>query len=118
VPAEVLTDNAKQFTGRFTKPRPAEVLCASVSMAAFSPPSKAETAVDAFVAEYNVERPHEGIDDAYPADRFRSVLSDVDVVLPAVRVPAGLTVSCSACLTGAGRARHHGPPTQTCRKWV
>ncbi len=26
VPAEVLTDNGKQFTGRFTKPRPAEVL--------------------------------------------------------------------------------------------
>jgi transposase InsO family protein len=26
VPAEVLTDNGKQFTGRFSKPRPAEVL--------------------------------------------------------------------------------------------
>ena len=26
VPSEVLTDNGKQFTGRFTKPRPAEVL--------------------------------------------------------------------------------------------
>jgi transposase InsO family protein len=26
VPAEVLTDNGKQFTGRFTKGRPAEVL--------------------------------------------------------------------------------------------
>ena len=26
VPAEVLTDNGKQFTGRFTRPRPAEVL--------------------------------------------------------------------------------------------
>ena len=26
IPAEVLTDNGKQFTGRFTKPRPAEVL--------------------------------------------------------------------------------------------
>ncbi len=26
MPAEVLTDNGKQFTGRFTKPRPAEVL--------------------------------------------------------------------------------------------
>ncbi len=26
VPAEVLTDNGKQFTGRFTKPSPAEVL--------------------------------------------------------------------------------------------
>ena len=26
MPSEVLTDNGKQFTGRFTKPRPAEVL--------------------------------------------------------------------------------------------
>ncbi len=26
VPSEVLTDNGKQFTGRFIKPRPAEVL--------------------------------------------------------------------------------------------
>ncbi len=26
VPGEVLTDNGKQFTGRFTKPRPGEVL--------------------------------------------------------------------------------------------
>lgn len=26
VPSEVLTDNGKQFTGRFTKPRPAKVL--------------------------------------------------------------------------------------------
>jgi transposase InsO family protein len=26
VPSEVLTDNGKQFTGRFTKPYPAEVL--------------------------------------------------------------------------------------------
>lgn len=26
IPSEVLTDNGKQFTGRFTKPRPAEVL--------------------------------------------------------------------------------------------
>jgi transposase len=33
VPAEVLTDNGKQFTGRFTKPRPAEVLFERVSRA-------------------------------------------------------------------------------------
>ena len=26
VPGEILTDNGKQFTGRFTRPRPAEVL--------------------------------------------------------------------------------------------
>jgi len=30
VPAEVLTDNGKQFAGRFTKPRPAEVLSGRV----------------------------------------------------------------------------------------
>jgi transposase InsO family protein len=34
VPSEVLTDNGKQFTGRFTRPYPAEVLFeASVSPA-------------------------------------------------------------------------------------
>jgi hypothetical protein len=26
IPDEVLTDNGKQFTGRFTRPRPAEVM--------------------------------------------------------------------------------------------
>jgi hypothetical protein len=124
VPAEVLTDNGKQFTGRFTKPRPAEVLferiCRENGITArltkprtptttgkverfhqtlqrecldgrvFATIEEAQAAVDAFVAEYNFERPHQGIDDAYPADRFRPVSSGVDGVLPAVRVPAGL----------------------------
>ncbi len=124
VPSEVLTDNGKQFTGRFTKPRPAEVLfeqiCRENGITArltkprtptttgkverfhqtqqrecldgrvFATIEEAQAAVDAFVAEYNFERPHQGIDDAYPADRFRPVSSGVDGVLPAVRVPAGL----------------------------
>jgi hypothetical protein len=51
---------------------------------------EAQAAVDAFVAEYNFDRPHQGIDDAYPADRFRPATSAVDGVLPEVRVPAGL----------------------------
>jgi transposase InsO family protein len=124
VPSEVLTDNGKQFTGRFTRPRPAEVLferiCRENGITArltkprtptttgkverfhqtlqrecldgrvFATIGEAQAAVDAFVAEYNFDRPHQGIDDAYPADRFRPAASAVDGVLPAVRVPAGL----------------------------
>ncbi|MEU5949900.1 IS481 family transposase [Micromonospora sp. NPDC047465] len=104
VPSEVLTDNGKQFTGRFTKPRPGEVLferiCRENGIVArntrprtptttgkverfhqslqgecldgrvFATVEQAQAAVDAFVAEYNYDRPHQGIDDAFPADRF------------------------------------------------
>jgi len=56
----------------------------------FATIEEAQAAVDAFVVEYNFERPHQGIDDAYPADRFQPVLSSVDGAVPAVRVPAGL----------------------------
>jgi hypothetical protein len=124
VPSEVLTDNGKQFTGRFTRPRPAEVLferiCRENGITAiltkprtptttgkverfhqtlqreclddrvFATIEDAQAAVDVFVAEYNHDRPHQGIDDAYPADRFRPARSAVDGVLPAVRVPPGL----------------------------
>ncbi len=104
LPDEVLTDNGKQFTGRFTTPRPGEVMferiCRENGIAAiltkprtptttgkverfhqtlqrecldgrvFATIEEAQAAVDAFVAEYNFDRPHQGIEDAYPADRF------------------------------------------------
>lgn len=124
VPSEVLTDNGKQFTGRFTRPRPGEVLFERICREngitgiltkprtptttgkverfhqtlrrecldgrVFATIEEAQAAVDAFVAEYNHERPHQGINDAYPADRFQPAMSTLDAVLPAVRVPAGL----------------------------
>jgi hypothetical protein len=34
----VLTDNGKQFTGRFTKPRPSEVLFERICRITASPP--------------------------------------------------------------------------------
>ncbi|GAA2387599.1 IS481 family transposase [Dactylosporangium salmoneum] len=127
VPGEVLTDNGKQFTGRFTKPRPGEVLferiCRENGIVArntkprsptttgkverfhqslrgecltgriFPSVEAAQAAVDAFVAEYNYQRPHQGIDDAFPADRFHRPGPDRDttdaIALP-LRIPSGL----------------------------
>ncbi|SCE96011.1 Transposase InsO and inactivated derivatives [Micromonospora echinospora] len=130
VPGEVLTDNGKQFTGRFTKPRPGEVLfermCRENGIVArntkprsptttgkverfhqslqgecldgrvFATLEEAQAAVDAFVAEYNHDRPHQGIDDAFPADRFhrptgelvRSAAEGLPLRLPAGLLPA------------------------------
>ncbi|MGW2539552.1 integrase core domain-containing protein [Kitasatospora sp. NPDC001574] len=106
VPAEVLTGNGKQFTGRFTKPRPAEVLfervCRENGITArlikpYSPTTTGkierwhqtlrrelldvagpfadlpavQAAVDAWVRTYNTVRPHQALDMATPASRFR-----------------------------------------------
>lgn len=106
VPAEVLTDNGKQFTGRFTRPRPAEVLvervCRENGISArltrprsptttgkierwhqtlrrellditgpFADLPAAQAAVDAWVADYNEQRPHQGLGMATPASLFR-----------------------------------------------
>lgn len=127
LPGEVLTDNGKQFTGRFTKPRPGEVLferiCRENGIVArntkprsptttgkverfhqslqgecldgriFDSVEQAQAAVDVFVAEYNYDRPHQGIDDAFPADRFHRPTPGRDrfaaEALP-LRLPAGL----------------------------
>jgi transposase InsO family protein len=109
VPEQVLTDNGKQFTGKYSRPRPTEVLfdricrkngiehlltkpqtptttgkverwhqtlqneflheqpTPSASLAA------AQAAVDAWRAEYNTTRPHQSLDMASLADRFRAV---------------------------------------------
>ncbi|WBC13425.1 IS481 family transposase [Micromonospora sp. WMMA1998] len=126
-PGEVLTDNGKQFTGRFTKPRPGEVLferiCRENGIVArntrprtptttgkverfhqslqgecldgrvFATVEEAQAAVDAFAAEYNYDRPHQGIDDAFPADRFHRPTAGQSQtaadVLP-LRLPGGL----------------------------
>jgi transposase InsO family protein len=106
IPDEVLTDNGKQFTGRFGRPRPAEVLFERICRKngirqlftrPFSPTTigkverwhqslqtdflndagpfatiaEAQARVDAWRAEYNTERPHQSLDMATPASRFR-----------------------------------------------
>ena len=106
IPDEVLTDNGKVFTGRFGKPRPAEVLFERIcrkngikqlltrpyspttigkverwhqtlqtdfltGAGPFESIERAQTAVDAWRAEYNQERPHQSLDMATPAERFR-----------------------------------------------
>ena len=106
IPDEVLTDNGKQFTGRFGKPRPAEVLFERICRkngirqrltrpysptttgkverwhqtlqgdflndgGPFASITAAQAAVDAWRGEYNNDRPHQSLDMATPASRFR-----------------------------------------------
>jgi transposase InsO family protein len=106
IPDEVLTDNGKQFTGRFGKPRPAEVLFERIcrrngikqlltkpyspttigkverwhqtlqtdfleDAGPFATTEATQAAVDAWRHEYNHDRPHQSLDMATPASRFR-----------------------------------------------
>jgi transposase InsO family protein len=106
IPDEVLTDNGKQFTGRFGKPRPAEVLFERIcrrngirqlltrpysptttgkverwhqtlqdefldDAGPFASIEQAQAAVDEWREEYNHLRPHQSLDMACPADKFR-----------------------------------------------
>ena len=105
VPDEVLTDNGKQFTGRFG-PSPSEVLFDRICRengishrhtAVRSPTTTgkierfhqsvrkeflldrtfpslraAQTALDAWVDDYNTARPHQALDMATPSERFRA----------------------------------------------
>ena len=107
IPDEVLSDNGKQFTGRFGKPRPAEVLFERIchrngivqrltkpysptttgkverwhqtlqlellnDAGPFASIEDAQAVVDSWRQEYNHRRPHQSLDMACPADRFRS----------------------------------------------
>ncbi len=113
IPEEVLTDNGKQFTGRFGKPRPAEVLFERIcrkngirqlltkpysptttgkverwhqtlqtdfldDAGPFATVETAQAAVDAWRQEYNTDRPHQSLDMATPAERFRPSAGDDD----------------------------------------
>nr|WP_280116099.1 integrase core domain-containing protein [Micromonospora orduensis] len=59
----------------------------------FATVEQAQAAVDVFVAEYDYDRPHQGIDDAFPADRFHRPTpgpsQPATDVLP-LRLPSGL----------------------------
>ena len=113
IPDEVLTDNGKEFTGRFGKPRPAEVLFERIcrkngirqlltkpysptttgkverwhqtlqadflnDAGPFATIEAAQAAVDAWRHEYNHDRPHQSLDMATPASRFRPRPPDPD----------------------------------------
>jgi len=122
IPEEVLTDNGKQFTGRFGHPRPAtEVLfdriCRENGIThrltgvrsptttgkverfhqslrrellddhpPFADLPAAQAAIDGWRADYNTARPHQSLEMATPASRFRPAPADG---LP-LRLPAGL----------------------------
>jgi transposase InsO family protein len=115
IPDEVLTDNGKVFTGRFGKPRPAEVLFERICRKngikqllakPYSPTTigkverwhqslqtdfltdagpfptieAAQAAVDGWRHEYNHDRPHQSLDMATPASRFRLRPPDPDAL--------------------------------------
>jgi transposase InsO family protein len=106
IPDEILTDNGKVFTGRFTYPQPVEVLFDRICRengishrhtAVRSPTTTgkierfhqtlrkefladrtfrslkaAQKALDAWVNDYNTNRPHQALDMATPAERFKA----------------------------------------------
>jgi transposase InsO family protein len=124
VPEQVLTDNGKQFTGKYGRPRPAEVLFDRIcrkngiehlltkprsptttgkierwhqsiqtefldEQPPFGSLEDAQAAVDGWRVEYNTTRPHQSLDMATPADRFRPAPpSELPVWLPADLAPA------------------------------
>jgi transposase InsO family protein len=117
VPEEVLSDNGTVFTGRFIKPRPAEVLferiCREngITQRLTRPASPTTTgkverlhqslqnellndhgpfesiealqaALDAWREEYNTDRPHQSLNMAFPASRFGSASSMLELRVP------------------------------------
>jgi transposase InsO family protein len=116
IPDEVLTNNGKVFTGRFGKPRPAEVLFERIcrkngikqllakpyspttigkverwhqtlqtdfltDAGPFASIEDAQDAVDGWRHEYNHDRPHQSLDMATPASRFRPSPPQADEAL-------------------------------------
>ena len=110
VPAQVLTDNGKVFTGRFAQP-PVEVLFDRIcrengidhilthprsptttgkierfhktlrmefnTRQVFKSLRTAQEALDEWVSDYNLQRPHQSLDDATPESRFHSNAGEV-----------------------------------------
>ena len=122
VPEEVLSDNGTVFTGRFIKPRPAEVLFERICRengitqrltrqasptttgkierlhqslqnellndhGPFQSIEALQAALDAWRQEYNTDRPHQSLGMAFPASRFRSAASVLELQAPASLAP-------------------------------
>jgi transposase InsO family protein len=132
VPEEVVTDNGKQFTDRFSRygPQCGEVLFDKIcrrngithrltqpsspnqngkverfhgtfrpdflaECEPFTSVQQAQVAVDAWVAEYNTDRPHQGLDErapVVPADRFTAAIGSTDSSVE-LWLPASLEVA-------------------------
>jgi transposase InsO family protein len=67
----------------------------------FTSLAAAQTALDAWVAEYNTTRPHQALDMASPAHRFRPVPAAERAAFP-LRLPAVLSIASRADPTPAG----------------
>ncbi len=106
VPQEILTDNGKVFTGKYSRPQPVEVLFDRICRdngidhlltkpasptttgkverfhrslrteflagRVFADQAQAQADLDAWVEQYNTQRPHQGIAMATPAERFHA----------------------------------------------
>ena len=132
VPEEVITDNGKQFTDRFSRygPTRGEVLFDKIcrkngithrltqpaspnqngkverfhgtfrpeisELGPFTSLAAAQAAVDAWVGEYNAERPHQGLDEkvpVVPADRFEPAASNAAGEDVELWVPPSLSIA-------------------------
>jgi transposase InsO family protein len=151
VPEEVITDNGKQFTDRFSRygPSRGEVLFDKICRKngithrltqpgspnqngkverlhgtlrpdfldladPFESVDAAQAAVDAWVATYNADRPHQGLDEkvpVVPADRFKPAHQDgLDLWLPpALEVAAAPVASPGAEQVSDGTGTRHSP---------
>jgi transposase InsO family protein len=139
IPDEVLTDNGKVFTGRFGKPRPAEVLFERIcrrngikqlltkpyspttigkverwhqtlqtdflnDAGPFATVEAAQAAVDAWRVEYNQDRPHQSLDMATPASKFRTSLEAADALSPWAPADLEPTISPPSSADGTATA--------------
>ena len=158
VPSEVLTDNGRQFTGRYTRPQPVEVLFERICrengivlrhgkprsptttgkierfhktlraelldhVAPFESLAAAQAAIDGWVHASNHQRPHQALEMAVPASRFRPngparevavpqptpqdeqvalPWAEEGIVAPPVPVPAGAAVEFEARVPPSG----------------
>jgi transposase InsO family protein len=136
-PEQVLSDNGKQFTGKFNRPRPTEVLFDQICrrngiehlltairhptttgklerwhqtlqrecLEEHDPPADlaaAQAMVDAFRDEYNHRRPHQSLDMATPASRFRPIPENQRLLLPLSLPPQLRPVENIAAAGGQG----------------
>jgi transposase InsO family protein len=65
----------------------------------FADLAAAQTAVDAFLREYNTDRPHQALDMAFPAQRFRPNIGTDGAALLPLKLPAVLGLNGSQATT-------------------
>jgi transposase InsO family protein len=75
----------------------------------------AQAAIDTWITEYNCDRPHQSLDDDYPATRFapgQQVRDQTEQLLP-LRIPAILEPAPAPDDPSAAHATEHAPEPAT-----